>query len=128
MYEVSPDFGMVTQAWNIYGVAVPIINYFFGIQPKAYEKTIYVSPHMPSSWNEAAIENVKVGSNFISLVVNQKADHIGYRIQQTETAWTLMIDVKNRSKVVVNGKDVDKGSITNGFLKLTGLQNTVEVY
>lgn len=128
MYEVSPDFGMVSQAWNIYGVAVPIINYFFGIQPKAYEKTIYVSPHMPSSWNEAAIENVKVGSNFISLVVNQKADHIGYRIQQTEAAWTLMIDVKNRSKVVVNGKDVDKGSITNGFLKLTGLQNTVEVY
>ncbi len=128
MYEVSPDFGMVTQAWNIYGVAVPIINYFFGIQPKAYEKTIYISPLMPASWNEVSIENVKVGNNFIGLVVNQKADQKEYRIQQTEADWTLMIDVKNRRKVMVNGRDVDKSSIANGFLKLTGLQNTVEVF
>lgn len=128
MYEVSPDFGMVSQAWNIYGVAVPIINYFFGIQPKAYEKTIYVSPHMPALWNEAAIENVKAGNNFISLVVNQKADYIEYRIQQTEADWTLMIDVKNKRKIMVNGKDVDKISMTDGFLKLTGLQNIVEIF
>lgn len=128
MYEVSPDFGMATQAWNIYGVAVPIINYFFGIQPKAYEKTIYISPQMPGSWNEASIENVKVGNNFIGLVVNQKADQKEYRIQQSEADWTLMIDVENRGKVMVNGKDVDKSSITNGFLRLTGLQNTVQVF
>ncbi len=44
MYEVSPDFGMITQAWNIYGVAVTITGHFFGIRPRAYEKTIYVSP------------------------------------------------------------------------------------
>lgn len=128
MYEVSPDFGMVTQAWNIYGVAVPIINYFFGILPKAYEKTIYISPRMPASWNEVSIENVKVGNNSIGLIVNQKADYKEYRIQQTEAGWTLMIDVKNRRKVMVNGQDVDKPSITDGFLKLTGLQNTVQVF
>lgn len=128
MYEVSPDFGMVTQAWNIYGVAVPIINHFFGIQPKAFEKTIYISPQMPASWNEASIENVKVGNNFIELDVNQKADHKEYRIQQTEADWLLMIDVKNRKKVIVNGKEIDNTNISDDFLKLSGLQNVVQIY
>ena len=32
IYEVSPDYGMVTQAWNMYSYAVPIINQFFGIR------------------------------------------------------------------------------------------------
>lgn len=128
MYEVSPDFGMVTQAWNIYGVAVPIVSYFFGIQPKAQEKTIYFSPNMPASWNGASIENVKVGNNSIGLVVNQKAYNKEYRIQQTEDEWVLMINVKNGKKVVVNDKEVDSSAITDGYLKLSGLQNVVQVY
>lgn len=67
MYEVSPDFGMMTQAWNIYGVAVPIVKNFFGIQPKAYERTVYLSPHLPTDWKDASIAKVKVGDNSISL-------------------------------------------------------------
>ncbi|MCB0375975.1 MAG: glycogen debranching protein, partial [Sinomicrobium sp.] len=35
MYEVSPDYGMMTQAWNIYGFAIPIVQQFFGIKPQA---------------------------------------------------------------------------------------------
>jgi glycogen debranching enzyme len=128
MYEVSPDFGMVSQAWNIYGVAVPIISYFFGIQPKAYENTIYISSHMPASWNEASIENVKVGNNSIGLGVSQKTDYKEYRIQQTVADWILMIDVKNSKRVLVNGKEMDNSDIADNFLKLTGLQNIVEVY
>ncbi|HMQ91390.1 MAG TPA: hypothetical protein PKB07_27505, partial [Flavilitoribacter sp.] len=33
IYEVSPDFGMMTQAWTIYSFAVPIVQQFFGIRP-----------------------------------------------------------------------------------------------
>ncbi|MEN1785688.1 MAG: glycogen debranching protein, partial [Bacteroidota bacterium] len=29
MYEVSPDFGMMVQAWNIYSFAYPIVHQFF---------------------------------------------------------------------------------------------------
>ena len=32
IYEVSPDFGMMTQAWNLYSYAIPIVGQFFGIQ------------------------------------------------------------------------------------------------
>ncbi len=82
MYEVSPDFGMMTQAWNIFGFAVPIVEQFFGIQPRADLHEITIAPRMPSTWKEAHIENVEIGDNRISvhyvqgqkLKVNQTKD------------------------------------------------------
>jgi hypothetical protein len=67
MYEVSPDFGMITQAWNVFGFAVPIVEQFFGIQPRADLHEITIAPRMPSSWKEAHIENVEIGDNRISV-------------------------------------------------------------
>ena len=58
MYEVSPDYGMITQAWNIYSFAVPIVQQFFGIQPDAARKEVRIRPSMPSKWD-------KSGSTFI---------------------------------------------------------------
>ena len=55
MYEVSPDYGMITQAWTIYGYAISIVEQFFGIQPDGATKTIYINPQMPSSWNLSLI-------------------------------------------------------------------------
>ena len=40
MYEVSPDFGMMSQAWNIYAFGEPLIKQLFGIRPFAYDKEI----------------------------------------------------------------------------------------
>jgi glycogen debranching enzyme len=67
MYEVSPDFGMMTQAWNVFGFAVPIVEQFFGIQPRADLHEITIAPRMPLSWKEAHIENVEIGDNRISV-------------------------------------------------------------
>ena len=74
MYEVSPDYGMITQAWTIYGYAIPIVEQFFGIQPDGATKTIYINPQMPSSWNEASLENVKIGDTEISVFYSSKVD------------------------------------------------------
>jgi len=128
MYEVSPDFGMVTQAWNIYGVAVPIIQHFFGIQPQAHDKTIYVSPTMPTSWKEAAIERVQVGDNSLSLKVTQKEDHIEYRILQTQPDWILKFNVATATKILVNKKEVDTKAITDGTLILAGSEIVLQIY
>jgi len=75
MYEVSPDFGMMAQAWNIYALAVPVVSYYFGIRPDASKKQIVISPNLPTSWKEVSLENVKVGDNEISIKVsNGKVD------------------------------------------------------
>lgn len=91
MYEVSPDYGMFTQAWNIYGFAVPVIQQFFGISPDAAEKKIRVSPMMPSEWNTALLENVVVADNTVSLSYEVKNGKANLALEQKNGDWTLEI-------------------------------------
>lgn len=67
MYEVSPDYGMICQAWNIYAVATPIIEHYFGVKPMAYEKKVIIDPNFPSGWDNAKLDNIRVGDNVISI-------------------------------------------------------------
>jgi glycogen debranching enzyme len=91
IYEVSPDYGMTTQAWNIYSYAVPVITQFFGIKPKAYEKTIYIQTQMPSEWENASIENIPVGENIISLTYNRNTTSLQLNIKQTKDDWKVVL-------------------------------------
>jgi hypothetical protein len=128
MYEVSPDFGMMTQAWNIYGVAVPLVNYIFGIQPKAFDKSAYLSPQLPVSWKDASIENVKIGANSLSLTINLKNDYKEYHIIQTIPDWNIFIDVKKAKRILVNDKEVAINAISNNWLKISGKELVVKIY
>tara|TARA_R110000868_G_scaffold404613_2_gene682967 strand:- start:2596 stop:4788 length:2193 start_codon:yes stop_codon:yes gene_type:complete len=67
MYEVSPDYGMITQAWTIYGYAIPIVQQFFGIEPMASQQKVIIQPQMPSSWNDAKLENIEIADNTVSM-------------------------------------------------------------
>lgn len=92
MYEVSPDYGMMTQAWNIYGYAIPILQQFFGIRPMAHQKKILIAPQMPSSWKQASLENVKVGHNSISVHYHQNDNgQLQVKVTQTAPDWTLEV-------------------------------------
>lgn len=94
IYEVSPDYGMMTQAWNIYSYAYPIVQQFIGLQPEAYNKTVVIRPNMPLTWNNASLENVIVGDgeNSVSVYFERKGDNLQLKVTQTNTDWTLLID------------------------------------
>ncbi len=124
MYEVSPDFGMVVQAWNIYGVAVPVIHSFLGIEPHALEQQINISPQLPDAWNEAAIEKVKIGTNTLSIKINRNAGYDEYHVQQTDPAWTLVIHTKGAKQVLVNQKE----TTATDQLSLQGAEHVVRIY
>jgi glycogen debranching enzyme len=126
MYEVSPDFGMVTQAWNIYGVAVPIVQFMFGIQPHAYSQMIEITPSLPYSWTQVSIKQVKVGSNELSLALESGTETLTYKIRQTLPDWTVSIDTRAGVKrVVVDGKEVAFETTVNNRLILSG--NELEI-
>ncbi len=93
MYEVSPDYGMMTQAWNIYAFAIPVVEQFFGIQPNAAEKTIVIRPQMPSEWDKASLEHVKVGANEISIFYDKTSEKLSVNVQQTQPGWTLKVQL-----------------------------------
>lgn len=127
MYEVSPDFGMVTQAWNIYGVAVPIVNYFFGIQPQAFNKTVVISPSMPSTWKDASLQNVVVGDNHLDISIKTKEDQREIHITQTAPGWTIQVDTRAAKKITVNGQEVELG-INQSTLDLMGQDLVIEIF
>ncbi len=91
MYEVSPDYGMITQAWTIYGYAIPIIQQFFGIRPIASIKTVTIQPQMPTEWNNASLENVEIADNSVSVFYKRSNTEVDLKVVQTNTKWTLDI-------------------------------------
>ncbi|NJB37188.1 glycogen debranching protein [Croceivirga sp. JEA036] len=108
MYEVSPDYGMMTQAWNIYSYAYPMVHQFFGIQPEAQNKTVHIKPNMPSKWNKASLENVQVGDgeNSVSVYFERKGDTIKLKVTQINTDWTLLIDApRGFKKITANSNE-----------------------
>jgi glycogen debranching enzyme len=112
MYEVSPDYGMMTQAWNIYAFAIPIVNQFFGIQPKAYEKIVEVEPKMPSTWNNASLEHVKIADNTVSIWYEKNEDAFQIKVQQTNPEWHLKLILPQDDYSVTEGNP--ETSIANG--------------
>ena len=90
MYEVSPDYGMMTQAWNIYAFGESIVKQFFGIQPLAYKKEIAISPSLPKALTDGKIENVTIGANEITLGFVQKTTEDQFAITQKSADWTIV--------------------------------------
>ncbi len=122
MYEVSPDYGMMTQAWNSYAFEVPVIQQFFGIQPLAYKKEIYLQPSWPDSLRSGSIKNVEIGDNSLSISYERASKKSTYILRQAKN-WTLYFSPKTGTfkRWVLDGEIV-KPSIRNGrpTLKMKG--------
>lgn len=129
IYEVSPDYGMVVQAWTIYSVAVPIVNHFFGIQPQAHKKEVVIRPDMPSHWHNASIEDVVIGSNKLSFSKETSGTTTTYSFKQ-KADWkiSLQIPASGVASLIINGQKQDlKSGEALLDLKLSGLEGKVEV-
>ncbi len=131
IYEVSPDYGMMCQAWNLYSFATPIIKQFFGIKPEAANKFIVIGPSMPSTWPNAKLENVEIGDNQISIFYD-KADHkTSFELSQTKPNWQLRLQFpKNKySRWKINGKVVvPKTDSVYDFLILSNKKNKIDLW
>lgn len=70
--EMSPDYGCFVQAWTAYGAVVPVVKYFFGIQPDAANGVIKIRPCLPEKWKEVSLTNVRVLDGFLDLKIYQE--------------------------------------------------------
>lgn len=91
IYEVSPDYGMVTQAWNVYSYAVPIVQQFLGIRPEAGERTVRLQPQLPTAWDSARVENVRVGDNQLDVAIERSAERFKLVVEQEQPDWTIEV-------------------------------------
>ncbi|HWT73340.1 MAG TPA: hypothetical protein VN258_01255 [Mobilitalea sp.] len=58
--EMSPDYGCFVQGWTAYGVVVPIVRYFFGIEPDAEKNIIHIHPCLPDEWKLKKNEKISI--------------------------------------------------------------------
>ena len=91
IYEVSPDYGMMTQAWNVYSYAVPVVQQFFGIRPEAGERKVRVAPQLPTAWDSARVENVRMGGNRLDVAIERGAERFRLTVRQTQPDWTIEV-------------------------------------
>ncbi|WP_439505165.1 alpha-L-rhamnosidase-related protein [Sediminibacterium sp.] len=92
MYEVSPDYGMMTQAWNVYAYGEPIVKQFFGIQPQAYNKQLKLSPSLPTALTYGKLDNVIMGENSVSVDFKKTSNAITFTVKQTANDWDILFE------------------------------------
>ncbi|MGB3777821.1 MAG: glycogen debranching protein [Tunicatimonas sp.] len=91
IYEVSPDYGMMTQAWNVYSYAIPVVQQFFGIRPEAGERKVRLQPQLPSAWDSVRVENVRVGDNHLDVAIERSAERFRLTVNQAQPDWTIEV-------------------------------------
>ena len=127
MYEVSPDYGMMVQAWNIYSYAIPIVQQFFGIKPMAQNKTVTIKPQMPDDWDTAQLENVKISDNSVSISYEKNGSNLSIAVDQTNSDWTIeLILPKNEYTIQVGEVEMNAEGMHTVF-KTTSSQLKVSV-
>jgi len=114
MYEVSPDFGMHTQAWNIYAYAVPIIKQFFGVQPMAHLNQTIIDPLMPSHWEAAVLKDLSIGDNKLSISYERTAEGSRLIIEQKDPNHVILF---NENVKLIKG---DKSDVNVAHLAVKG--------
>ncbi len=123
-YEVSPDYGMMAQAWNIYAVAVPIVTKYFGIQPQAHLKQITLRPNMPADWDNASISDVKIGDNQITLTKSTDGNKVTFVIEQTKD-WDILFYPPASGALQMDAATIYLNE--SGYVKLSGSSNTIDL-
>jgi len=109
--EISPDGGCFIQAWSSYGIIWPVVHYFLGFRPDAAEHRVRFIPHLPSTWHTARLQDVRVGSASMNLLVVKAEREIQVILETSDPlyeitlGYTCTVEKRPRS-VTLNGKPV----------------------
>jgi hypothetical protein len=124
--EMMPDYGCFTIAWTSYGIVVPLIQHVFGIQPDAIKKTVVFDPHMPSGWEDIAIEDLPIGTTMVSFSRARTAKGIEYGFEVRDDGWKFVLKGKDvrGTRYYLNGRPV---SVDSSGIRMSGRKNHVLV-
>lgn len=128
--EMMPDYGCFCQEWTIYGVAVPLIQYVFGIKPNAPEKELLLQPQCPTGWDRYTLTNQRIGDSQFDMAVCSSDSGVTYQVNGLDSSWTvkLRLPFLRTSDYWLNGKKVENPSVVDGWIWLENKgQATVQV-
>jgi hypothetical protein len=122
--EMMPDYGCFVIAWTMYGIVVPLVEHILGVEPDAPHKTVVFDPHLPTGWEDVAIDDLPVGKNLISFSRARSGKGIEYVIRAREPGWRFVLKDAGPATAVyyLNGKRVAADS---SGLRMSGTLNRV---
>lgn len=107
--EMSPDYGCFVQAWTVYAAFVPIVRYFFGIQPDADKGRLVIAPCPPAGWENAALEHVPVLGGSVSVRLEKTAQGLRCTVEGDPKA-PVVFSLPAGTRAAVNGTEIPAGS------------------
>ena len=126
MYEVSPDFGMMCQAWNIYSFGYPIVRQFFGVQPDPQQHKITIDLAFPSNWTHPQLKGIVIGEGELQThldIAFLREDVIGKNqlllTQQGRKNWTLRTKIPEGAEVMVGDQIIQPTMDEEGYAEMT---------
>jgi hypothetical protein len=124
--EMMPDYGCFTIAWTSYGIVLPLIEHVFGIQPDARSKTVVFDPHLPTGWQDIAIEDLPVGTTTVAFSRARTARGIEYGFEAKDDGWNFILKGKGvlGARYYLNGRPV---SVDSSGIRMSGRKNHVLV-
>jgi glycogen debranching enzyme len=122
--EMMPDYGCFAIAWTSYGIALPLIQHVFGIQPDAMNKTVVFDPHVPTGWEDMSIEDLPVGTNSVSFSRARTGRGIEYSVEAKESGWSFVLKGTPLpgTRYYLNGRPV---AFTSSGIRMSGRKNHV---
>ena len=133
MYEVSPDFGMMCQAWNIYSFGYPIVRQFFGIEPVAEQRLIKVETNFPENWLRPQLKRIVIGegANQVELDVSFTKGEAGNKhqlhiFQTGANPWTIAVPVDDHARIYVDNSLIQAEKSESNLKKIRGKDILIE--
>lgn len=124
--EMMPDYGCFVIGWTIYALAVPIMEYVYGITPDAYNKKVVLKPQKPTGWDNWSVTNQKIGDNSFNWNIHSNAKGMVYDLKWKDKTWgsEIVLPYNCNNEYFCNGKKIDASNIVDGNIIISNIGDT----
>ncbi len=95
------------QLWSSAMVLSPAIRGLFGLEPDAPHHTLAVHPHLPATWDSAAVHNVRVGDALYTVRMQRTGEKL--EVSAADTAPSVLC-LTSGSEIAAGAQDCREGS------------------
>ena len=103
------------QLWSSAMTLAPALKGLFGLEPDAPRHALLVHPHLPATWNDATLHNVRVGDTLFTVTLERR--RAGMDVIATSTA-TSTLCLRAQSSITAGGSPCSEAPGTRHELHL----------
>lgn len=125
--EMMPDYGCFVIGWTVYALAVPLMEYVYGITPDAYNKRVVLKPQTPTGWDSWSVSNQKIGNTSFNWKICSNVGDMVYELNWEDKNWgaDIVLPYNCNNEYFCNGKAIEKPRIIDGNIIISSVGDVV---